>query len=148
MPDSSPDEARANWQDRSAKIEELLLAGLNYYFAGDHDRAINVWTRVLFLDRGHTRARAYIDRARGALAERQRESEELVQRGMAAFDQGDSASARELLSAAVARGGPHDVAFALLERLNRLDAAMSQAATVRPDTTDNPAGRGPLGARG
>ena len=30
------------------------------------ERAIDVWTRVLFLDRSHTRARAYIDRARAA----------------------------------------------------------------------------------
>ena len=29
-------------------------------------RAISVWTRVLFLDRGHARAKAYIDRARSA----------------------------------------------------------------------------------
>src|SRR5512142_3547659 len=108
MADSLPtDDARTG----TARIEELLLAGLDYYFAGQHERAINVWTRVLFLDRGHARARAYIERARGALAERQRESEELVQRGMAAFDQGDSAGARELLSSAIARGVPHDVAL-------------------------------------
>ncbi len=117
------DHATADRQDRTARIEELLLAGLDYYFAGEHERAINVWTRVLFLDRGHARARAYIERARGALAERQRESEELIQRGMAAFDQGDAGAARELLSSAIARGGPHDVALALLDRLNRLDTA-------------------------
>ena len=38
----------------------------------DYEQAIHVWTRVLFLDRGHARARAYIERARSALAERQR----------------------------------------------------------------------------
>jgi hypothetical protein len=124
MADSLPtDGARADRQDRTARIEELLLAGLDYYFAGEHERAVNIWTRVLFLDRGHARARAYIERARGALAERQRESEEMIQHGMAAFDQGDTASARALLSAAIARGGPHDVALVLLDRLNRLEAA-------------------------
>jgi hypothetical protein len=60
---------------RSALIEQLLLAGLDDYFAGRYEQAIHVWTRVFFLDRGHTRARAYIERARGALAERQREAE-------------------------------------------------------------------------
>ena len=142
MPDSLPhDDDRIERRDRTARIEELLLAGLDYYFAGEHERAINVWTRVLFLDRGHARARAYIERARGAVAECQRESEELVQRGMAAFDQGDSAAARQLLSTAIARGGPHDVAFALLERMNRLGTPTSQAAAVRPDTTDPRAAR-------
>ncbi len=128
MADSFPtDHADVDRVDRDARIEELLLAGLDYYFAGEHERAINVWTRVLFLDRGHARARAYIERARGALAERQRESEELIQRGMAAFDEGDSGTARELLSSAIARGGPHDVALALLDRLNRLDTASQSA---------------------
>jgi len=141
------DDDRSERPDRTARIEELLLAGLDYYFAGEHERAINVWTRVLFLDRGHARARAYIERARGALAERQRESEELIQRGMAAFDQGDVAGARQLLSTAIARGGPHDVAFALLERLNRLDAAASQSATVHRETTGRRVARGRLGVR-
>ncbi|HEY8549448.1 MAG TPA: hypothetical protein VIL35_05810 [Vicinamibacterales bacterium] len=60
---------------RDALIEHLLMAGLDEYFAGRHERAIQVWSRVFFLDRTHPRARAYIDRARGALAEGQREAE-------------------------------------------------------------------------
>src|SRR5437016_396023 len=67
--------------DRTAKIEQLLLVGLDHYFAAQYDQAINVWTRALFFDRSHPRARAYIERARSALAERQRESEELLQHG-------------------------------------------------------------------
>ncbi len=136
MADSLPtDDARAEGGDGTARIEELLLSGLDYYFAGEHERAINIWTRVLFLDRGHGRARAYIERARGALAERQRESEELIQRGMAAFDEGEMATARELLSAAIARGGPHDVALALLDRLNRLEAPGQVIEAARRDAT-------------
>src|SRR5215472_4329641 len=66
----------ASAADRDAKIEELLLTGLDHYFASQYQQAINVWTRALFLDRSHARARAYIERARSAMAERQRESEE------------------------------------------------------------------------
>ncbi len=153
MPDSLPhDGERGERRDRTARIEELLLSGLDYYFRGEHERAINIWTRVLFLDRGHARARAYIERARGALAERQRESEELIQRGMAAFDEGASGTARELLAAAIARGGPHDVALALLERLNRLDGpahpADSPRVSVATDVAPERAGSRPsAGAR-
>ena len=68
----------AHVPDRDAKIEQLLLAGLDHYFGARYDQAIAVWSRALFLDRNHARARAYIDRARNALAERQRESEELL----------------------------------------------------------------------
>lgn len=71
----STTDSGSNASDRAALIEQLLLAGLDQYFAGDYEQAIHVWTRVFFLDRGHARARAYIERARGALAERQREAE-------------------------------------------------------------------------
>src|SRR5438552_4498344 len=104
--------AAAPEADRDAKIEQLLLAGLDHYFAAQYDHAISVWTRVLFLDRSHARARAYIDRARSALAERQRESEELLQSGLAALQRGDATEARRLVQAAIAGGAPTDEALA------------------------------------
>jgi hypothetical protein len=107
--------------DKDARIEQLLLSGLDHYFAGQYEQAINIWTRVVFLERGHDRARAYIERARSALAERHRESEELLHRGVAAFDRGETDEARDLITRAVERGGPHDdIALVFLERLNRL----------------------------
>src|SRR4029079_9577625 len=54
--------------DRDAKIEQLLLVGLDHYFAAQYEAAINVWTRALFLDRSHPRARAYIERGRSRRA--------------------------------------------------------------------------------
>jgi hypothetical protein len=91
--------------DRAARIEQLLLSGLDHYFGGDYEQAINVWTRVAFLERGHGRARAYIERARSALAERQRESEENLHQGIAAYQAGDLQRARDLLTRAVEQGG-------------------------------------------
>ncbi len=116
---SSPETER----DREARLEELLLSGLDHYFAGQHELAINVWTRALFIDRGHARARAYIERARGAISERQREAEELIHTGAAAFQRGEPETARRLLRSAVERGAATDEALALLERLDRLEAA-------------------------
>jgi tetratricopeptide (TPR) repeat protein len=113
----------ASGSDRDAKIEQLLLVGLDHYFAFRYELAINVWTRALFLDRSHARARAYIDRARSALAERQRESEELLQTGVAAFERGDGTEARRLLQAAIDGGAPSEEALAVLDRLNRFEAA-------------------------
>lgn len=128
--------------DRDAKIEQLLLVGLDHYFNGQYEQAIYVWTRVLFLDRGHARARAYIERARGALAERQRESDELVHTGLAAFDRGDVNAARELLTSALERGGPHEQALATLDRLNRLEPAGGPADGVeRPRNRRRPMDR-------
>jgi tetratricopeptide (TPR) repeat protein len=120
--------------ERDAKIESLLLAGLDQYFAADYAQAIDIWTRALFLDRSHARARAYIDRARSAMAEEQRESEELLHNGVAAFERGEIEAARQMLNAAVRRGGAHDVALAFLTRIDRIHAAtqIEPAPTAPP----------------
>lgn len=137
--------------DREAKIEQLLLTGLDHYFAAQHEQAINVWTRALFLDRSHARARAYIERARSALAERQRESEELLQSGVAAFNRGEGSEARRLLQAAMTRGAPPDEAQAVLDRLSRLEQgsvvfrpAVPARADSRWQMLPGPRGREPV----
>jgi tetratricopeptide (TPR) repeat protein len=133
--DAAPD------ADRDAKIEQLLLTGLDHYFGGQYEQAINVWSRALFLDRSHARARAYIERARSALAERQRESEELLQKGLAAFKRGEGDEARRLLRSAINRGAPSDEALAVLERLDRLDPGTTPGSvgpSARPRTPPRP----------
>lgn len=114
-----------------SRIEELLLAGLDHYFSGQHELAISVWTRVVFLDRTHARARAYIERARTAIAERQREGDELLHAGLAAFTRGDAGDARRLLTSAVERGARPEEALAAIERLDRLAAAGPASAAPR-----------------
>ena len=116
--------------DRDALIERLLLAGLDHYFDGQFEQAVNVWTRVAFLERGHGRARAYIERARGALAERQRHSDELLDHGLDAYRSGDLATARDLLTRAVANGGS-ETALVFLQRLGTAEAGLA-AATPLP----------------
>lgn len=130
--DAPPALDSATEADRDAKIEQLLLVGLDHYFAAKYEQAIAVWTRALFIDRGHARARAYIERARSAIAEQQRESEMLLQNGLAAFNRGQGDEARRLLRAAMTQGAPSDEALAVLGRLSRLEAvpAVPQAAVV------------------
>ena len=111
--------------EREARIEQLLLSGLDYYFAGQYERAIGVWTRVVFLERRHDRARAYIERARSALAERHRESEELLHDGVSAYNAGDIERARDLLTRAVEQGS--DTADVFLDRLNRVGSSVPDA---------------------
>lgn len=109
--------------DPAAQVERLLLSGLDLYFNGQYQDAINVWTRVVFLERGHGRARAYIERARSAIAEQQRQAEEWLHRGRAAYERGELAEARELLAQAVEHGGTSDDALALLQQINRFNTA-------------------------
>src|SRR5438876_532046 len=136
--------------DRDAKIEQLLLVGLDHYFATQYQEAINVWTRALFLDRSHPRARAYIERARSAMAERQRQSEELLHHGVDAFQRGDGDEARRMLLAAIDGGAPSDEALAVLERLNRIETpsgpAGPGAASAAPRRDHVPFGPAPARA--
>ena len=109
--------------ERDARIEEFLLSGLDHYFAEQYELAINVWTRVLFIDRGHARARAYIERARGAIAERLRKGDELLHTGAVALNRGDAERARQLVTSAVEHGASADEALALMARIDRLENA-------------------------
>ena len=133
--------------ERDAKIESLLLTGLDHYFSSDYAQAIDVWTRALFLDRGHARAHAYIERARSALAEQQRESEELLHSGVAAFERGEMDAARQLLNAAVQRGGAHEVALAFLTRVDRINAATPLAPSTASAPVRAPIPPAPAPAR-
>ena len=118
---TAPSDGPVTDADREALIEKLLVAGLDHYFEGSYEQAVNVWTRVAFLERGHGRARAYIERARGAMAERQRQAEELLHKGIEAYRTGDVSRARDLLTRAVAEGGATDTALVFLQRLGRVE---------------------------
>jgi len=127
---------------RDSQVEALLVDGLDHYFARRYDEAIHLWTRVLFLDRSHARARAYIERARTAQAERQRRGEELLATGHSLIDEGRPDAARDLLAEAVATTGEDERASALRLRLERVERvrgpAVSGAAT--PIVANRPAG--------
>jgi hypothetical protein len=133
--DRPPTGADVPERERDARVEDLLLSGLDHYFAGHYDLAISVWTRVLFLNHGHARARAYIERARSAISEQQREGEELLHSGVDAFVRGDGAAARRLLTSAVERGASSEEALAVLDRLNRLEAANGPRGAVKVSPT-------------
>ena len=126
--------------EREALIEKLLLAGLDHYFEGSYEQAVNVWTRVAFLERGHDRARAYIERARGALAERQRQTEELLHSGVEAYEAGDLTTARDLLTRVVADGGGNETALVFLQRLGRLQTVEPARSHATPPGIGNTSG--------
>jgi tetratricopeptide (TPR) repeat protein len=123
--------------DRDSRMEALLVEGLDRYFLGHHEEAVHIWTRVLFLDRTHPRARAYIDRARTALAERQRRSDELLHASQELLEQGRTTAARELLTEAIAATGDDERASVLRMRLDRVERA--QTALPIRDANETPA---------
>jgi hypothetical protein len=131
LPASHEDEALV----RDRQIDALLEDGLDRYFAGRYDDAIHLWTRVLFLDRSHARARAYIDRARTAQAELQRRSDELLHATRDLLEQGQTDAARKLLAEATVATVDEVQAAALRVRLERLEQLRSVAAPAPPART-------------
>ena len=125
--------------DRDSQAEALLVDGLDRYFNGRYEDAIHLWTRVLFIDRSHARARAYIDRARSAMAERQRHADELLATSRALLDRGQPAAARQLLSEVVASAGEDEHASALRIRLERVERAHAGTASLPAAAPPRPA---------
>jgi len=131
---SQPDEAAV----RAQQIESLLEEGLDRYFAARYEEAIHLWTRVLFFDRNHEKARAYIDRARKTVAEMQRHSDELLQTSRDLLEQGDTQAARRLLGEAAATSADDLQVAALRVRLERLERiehvrALGEQMVDRPE---------------
>jgi hypothetical protein len=146
----APAEAAA----RESRAEALLVEGLDQYFAGRYHDAIHIWTRVLFLDRAHPRARAYIDRARTALAERQRQADELLAETSQLLERGHTESARERFDEAAVVALDDETLAPVrmrlerqehLERLDRTAPGASSTMTVPADPV--PGWRWPVQSR-
>jgi hypothetical protein len=135
MNDSHSPEARPALRepDRESRAEALLVEGLDQYLAGHYEDAIHVWTRVLFLDRGHQRARAYIERARSALAERERRAEEMLHRTEYLVEQGALEDARALLSELAQTSIDDARVAALWTNIDRVERVRTTAPTA-PET--------------
>lgn len=106
-----------------SRVEQLLSEGLEHYFNGRFEDAIHLWTRVLFLDRHHASARAYIERARSGIAERLRRTDESLQTIAGLLDAGHAIDARHRLNEVVTVTGDDERTAALRARLERLERA-------------------------
>jgi tetratricopeptide (TPR) repeat protein len=78
------------------RIKQLLRDGDQLSSHGHHQRAIEVWSEIFMLDVNHPEALQKIEVARQAAAEQRAASQEIVKRGIAAYESGDVEQAREL----------------------------------------------------
>jgi hypothetical protein len=107
--------------ERENRAEGLLVDGLDQYFQGNFDEAIHLWTRVLFIDRTHARARAYINRARTAQGERLRRADEMLHMAGDLLTRGELDQARRLLATAEQASGADEKVAELWARLERVE---------------------------
>ncbi len=61
-----------NSSGESLKSDALMCRGEQLFAVGMFSQAIHVWTRILFLERGHVEARQAIERGKKAVAEQHR----------------------------------------------------------------------------
>ena len=111
----------ADVAERESRTEALLVDGLDQYFEGHFEEAIHLWTRVLFIDRSHDRARAYINRARTAQSERARRGDEMLHAAGDLLTRGQLDQARRLLANAEQASGADEKVAELWARLERVE---------------------------
>ncbi len=112
---------RENHQDASPRSFELFRQGEELYSRGLYHEAIHVWTRILFLDRGNSEARLRIDKAKEAVAERQRRLDAEIAEALALLESGDVDGARARVRSVLASDGSHGEANVLAAAIEALD---------------------------
>ncbi|HSF16813.1 MAG TPA: hypothetical protein VLK65_14790 [Vicinamibacteria bacterium] len=112
-----------------SKTTDLLNQGDHLYAAGFFQRAVHVWTRILFVDRGNQVVRARIKRAKEALAERQRQLDSQVAEAGRLLARGDVDGASQSVRAALALDSRNAEAL----RLSEMIATTGRRPTARPE---------------
>jgi tetratricopeptide (TPR) repeat protein len=99
------------------KTGDLLRQGKAYLRTGRYQQAIHVLTRILFLDRGNPDVRDAIERAKRALAERQRELDVIVAEASTYEQEGERLKAKRLLARVLSSDPRHAEGRSLWEKI-------------------------------
>jgi tetratricopeptide (TPR) repeat protein len=126
--------------EEGSKTSDLLRQGKTFLNAGHYQQAINVWTRILFLDRGNSAAREAIDRAKRSMAERQRELDALVGEAAKHADKGERRQAKRLLARVLTLDPRHTEGRSLWEKLEATELRAEAQSNGVALATDLPGG--------
>ena len=121
--------------DDQKKIEQYLSDGDRAAAAGDHQQAIDLWSRIFLIDVTNDQASERIEKAKAKRREMEEKVESLLARGLAAFDRGDTAKAHSDLSE-VLRLDPSN--FAAKEHLDRLGETVGEGPVARSNPYNPP----------
>jgi tetratricopeptide (TPR) repeat protein len=103
--------------DDQKKIEQYLADGDRASAAGDHQRAIDLWSRIFLIDVTNEQASERIEQAKSKRREAEEKVESLLARGIAAFERGDTAKAHGDLSEVLRLDPSNPAAQEYLDRL-------------------------------
>jgi tetratricopeptide (TPR) repeat protein len=112
------------------RIRELLDEGQAAFDLGEHQLAIDAWSRIFLIDIDHEEAGRRIDQARKLKAEIERSLEQTLHEGIELAESGDYAKAREAFERVLEEEPGHNEArehLQLLEIREKGEAAPSDA---------------------
>jgi tetratricopeptide (TPR) repeat protein len=118
------------------RIRGYLAEGDALFDAGNHQGAIDVWSRIFLIDVTNEEASERIEKAKAKKREADAKLDELLGTGIAAYDRGDYATARATFDEVLAQDSEHFRAREYLEKLDDHSAATGAAAPgTAPATT-------------
>lgn len=124
------------------RIRELLDEGQAAFDLGEHQLAIDAWSRIFLIDIDHEEAGRRIDQARKLKAEIERSLEQTLHEGIELAEAGDYAKAREAFERVLEEEPGHNEARDQLQLLESREKgevapgdALDQAGEVPPPAT-------------
>jgi len=94
LPPPEPSLAASDEGDGDGRIDELLAEGQGAFDRGDHQGAIDAWSRIFLIDIDHAEASRRIDEARRLKSEKERQVEEVFHDAQRAEEADDARAAR------------------------------------------------------
>ncbi len=118
------------------RISELLAEGQSALDRGDHQGAIDSWSRIFLIDIDHGEANARIEEARRRKAEDERRVDEAFHEGVSLWELGSADKAREQFEKVLSLNASHPGARDYIRRMDALEV---------PEIPDLEAGAMPSG---
>ncbi len=126
------------------EIAALLHQGDEAAARGDHEAAIEIWSRIFLIDINSLEAVTRIEKTRQNLAEGNKRVGQMLEAGREAFDGGDYASARAEFLQVLAVEASEPTALSYLERISKqMASGMPSDASAEPDETAGELAAGP-----
>jgi tetratricopeptide (TPR) repeat protein len=127
-------------EETSGRIVELLDEGQAAFDRGEYQPAIDAWSRIFLIDIDHEEAARKIERARQLKSEREREVEEIFHEGIASFDKGDFAAARETFRKVLELNPAYALAREYLDKIDEREAGGTTSGSMSiPELAPPPA---------
>jgi tetratricopeptide (TPR) repeat protein len=122
--------------DDQKKIEQYLADGDRAFDAGDHQQAIDLWSRIFLIDVTNEQASERIERAKAKRRDVEQKVDALIASGLGALDRKDAARARADFGEALRLDPNNAAARDHLDELNR-PAEAAETAAASPYGADD-----------